>query len=417
VALLPDQLARRFARLGVFAGGFTTEAADVVAGATPADVTALVRASLVVNAGDGRYRQLETVREYAGELIGDDHDRVADAHAEWYRRLALDSDGTLPVLPWIQLLDQDRANLRAALERLAATAELDHPVGERLLELAAVLGRYWYNAGPASADTEWLPRALALAPDADPAIRGKAAYALGICRAEQGLATEAIEHCRTAYELLRAGPDRLWAARALNSLASLSHDIGRSEEAASLLDESIAVRRALNGALPLAIPLSNRATVAVHLGDPVTARACLEEILRTEGDNELETAFALMGLADVELLVGDADAAGECLRIAVETVLGENYQDYRLMECLETFAALAVVRGRADLAVTLLAAVDKAYAEEGSLMVPADIELRERRTGAAIAALSPERRATAEARGATLDLPAAVRLAASVLLS
>ncbi len=416
VALLPDQLARRFARLGVFAGGFTTEAADVVAGATAADVTALVRASLVVNAGDGRYRQLETVREYAGELIGDDRDRVADAHAEWYRRLALDSDGTLPVLPWIQLLDRDRANLRAALERLAATAELDHPVGERLLELAAVLGRYWYNAGPASADTEWLPRALALAPDADPAIRGKAAYALGICRAEQGLATEAIEHCRTAYELLRAGPDRLWAARALNSLASLSHDIGRSEEAATLLDESIAVRRSLNGALPLAIPLSNRATVAVHLGDAATARACLEEILRTEVDNGLETAFALMGLADVELLVGDSDAAGECLRVAVETVLAENYQDYRLMECLETFAALAVVRERADLAVTLLAAVDKAYAAEGSLMVPADIELRERRTGAAIAALSPERRATAEARGATLDLPAAVRLAAGLLL-
>lgn len=416
VALLPEKLAHRFARLGVFDGGFTAEAAAAVAGVTAADLTALVRASLVVNAGDGRYRLLETLREYAGELIGDDLGPVADAHAEWYRRFVLDADGNVSIPAWIQLIDPDRANLRAALVRLFETADRDSPVGVRLLELTSALGRYWYHVGPASADTEWLPRALALAPDADPSLRGSAAYALGICRAEQGLVEEAIEHCRTAYDLLREGPDPLWAARALNSLASLSHDVGRSEEAATLLDESIALRRTLNGALPLAIPLGNRASVAVQLGDAATARACLEEILRTEGDDELEAAFALMGLADVELLVGDLDAAGECLRVAVETVLGKDYQDYRLMECLETFAALAVARDRADLAATLLAAVDKAYADEGSVMVPSDIELRERRTGAAIAALGPAVREAAEARGITLDLPAAVRLAREELL-
>ena len=157
--------------------------------------------------------------------------------------------------------------------------------------------------------------------------------------------------------------------------------------------------------------------MAVQLGDAATARACLEEILRTEGDDELEAAFAMMGLADVELLVGDPDAAGDCLRAAVETVLSEDYQDYRLMECLESFAALAVVRERAALAATLLAAVDKAYADEGSVMVPADIELRERRTAAAVAALDPEARSAAEDRGTALDLQAAVRLATAELLS
>ena len=416
VALLPEELAGRFARLAVFDGGFTAEAAAEVAGVTTADLTALARASLVVDARSGRYRLLETLREYAGEMIGDDRDRIADAHAEWYRRFVLDSDGRTSIPAWVALIDPDRANLRAALERLHATAHLDSPVGERLLELTAALGRYWYHVGPGSADTDWLPRALALAPEADLTLRGSATYALGICRGEQGLVAEAIEHCRAAYELLRDGPDQLWAARALNSLASLSHDIGRSEEAATLLDESIALRRTLDGALPMAIPLGNRAAVAVQLGDAATARACLEEILRTEGDNELEAAFALMGLADVELLVNDPDAAGECLRIAVETVLGEDHQDYRLMECLETFAALAVVRDRAALAATLLAAVDKAYADEGSVMVPSDIELRERRTGAAVAALTPAIRKAAEARGAILDLQEAVRLATAELL-
>ena len=416
VALLPEELAGRFARLGIFDGGFTADAAAAVAGTTAADLTALMRASLVVKAGDVRYRLLETLREYAGELMGADREQVADAHAEWFRRFVLESDGQISIPAWVKLLDPDRANLRAALERLFATADRDSPPGTRLLELASALGRYWYHVGPASADTEWLPRALALAPDADVVLRGSAAYALGICRGEQGLAAEAIEHCRAAYDLLRDGPDPLWAARALNSLASLTHDVGNSAEAAVLLDESIALRRTLDGALPLAIPLGNRAAVAVQLGDAATARACLEEILRVEGDNELEAAFALMGLADVELLVGDVDAAGDCLRAAVETVLSEDYQDYRLMECLESFAALAVVRDRAALAATLIAAVDKAYADEGSVMVPADVELRERRTGAAVAALRPEARRAAEDRGRALDLQAAVRLATAELL-
>ncbi|MDZ5619235.1 BTAD domain-containing putative transcriptional regulator [Nocardioides sp. HM23] len=416
VALLPEELAGRFARLAVFDGGFTAGAAAAVTGVTSADLTALVRASLVVDAGGGRFRLLETLREYAGELLGDAHDQVADAHAEWYRRFVLDADGRISIPAWIKLIDPDRANLRAALERLYVTAHDDTPVGVRLLELTSALGRYWYHVGPASADTEWLPRALALATDADPTLRGSAAYALAICRGEQGLVEEAIEHCRTAYDLLRDGPDPLWAARALNSLASLTHDIGRSEEAAPLLDESIALRRTLGGALPLAIPLSNRASVAVQLGDAATARSCLEEILRVEGDDELEAAFAMMGMADVELLAGDPDAAAVCLRTAVETVMAEDYQDYRLMECLETFAALAVVRGRADLAATLLAAVDRAYADEGSVMVPADIRLRERRTGAALAALGPEARRAAEDRGTALDLQAAVRLARQELL-
>jgi hypothetical protein len=98
-------------------------------------------------------------------------------------------------------------------------------------------------------------------------------------------------------------------------------------------------------------------------------------------------------------------------------VLSEDYQDYRLMECLESFAALAVVRERPALASTLLAAVDKAYADEGSVMVPADIELRERRTAAAVGALDPEARSAAEDRGTALDLQAAVRLATAELLS
>ncbi|HYG93206.1 MAG TPA: BTAD domain-containing putative transcriptional regulator [Nocardioides sp.] len=418
VALLPPDLAGRFARLGVFDGGFDAEAARAVAGLGGDDLGALVRSSLVVPDGGGRHRLLETVRAYAAEVLGGESEHVADQHAAWFLDVAAGwEEGRFETsADWMGVLDQDRANLRVALARLAGTADRDDPPGTRVLRMAAEMGRYWYHAGPSSEDTEWLPRALAVAPDAAAELRARAEYAMGICRAEAGRVADALEHCRTAYELLRHTDARVWTARALNSLAGLHHDVGRSEEAAHLMDESIALRRELGGELRLAIPLHNRAVVAVFLGDARTARACLQEVLDTEGDDPVEAANAQLGLADVELLVGDLDAAADRLRASIDVLLSASYQEYRLMESLETFAALAVARDEPALAATLLAAADRAYADEGAVMVPGDLALRERRTGDTIAALDPEVRRSAEQYGAGLTLRTAVELACKRLL-
>lgn len=419
VDLLPPALADRFARLGVFAGGFDPDAAEAVAGATGSDLDALVRANLVEARPGGGFRLLETVREYAAERLGAGCEHARDLHAAWFHDVAAASVGGLrgdQHREWRDRLDRERANCRLALERLAATADRDDPPGVRLLRAAAALGLYWYRTGPGSEDTEWLPRALALAPAADPLLRGQAEYALAICRGEQGRADEAYAHSRRAYELLRESPDRSWAARALNTYAGITRDIGRAEEAAALMDESIALRRSLgDGALGLTIALANRAMTALDLGDVDRARECLEECLRTEGEDELEVALAQAGLADVELEAGLPDAAADRLRLALDVLIAHG-QDYRLVECLETFAALAVRRGAAELAATLVAAADRALADEGAVMVPADAAFRERRTGAAIAALDPEVRAAAAARGAELDLAAAISLARERLL-
>lgn len=419
VDLLPPLLADRFARLGVFAGGFDADAAEAVAGAAASDVEALLRINLLdVRPGHG-YRLLETVREYAVERLGVDCGSTLDLHAAWFHDLAARSVGGLrggQHREWRERLDRERANCRLALERLAATADRDEPPGVRLLRAAAALGLYWYRSGPGSADTEWLPRALDLASEADPLLRGQAEYALAICRGEQGRAEEAHIHSRRAYELLREAPDRTWAARALNTYAGITRDLGHAEEAAVLLDESIAMRRSLgDGSLGITIALANRAMAALDLGDVDRARECLEECLRTAGEDELEVALAQAGLADVELEAGLPDAAADRLRLAVDVLVAHG-QDYRLVECLETFAALAVRRGAAELAATLVAAADRAIADEGAMLVPADAALRERRTGAAIRALGPGAREVAEARGADLDLLAALALARERLL-
>ena len=128
----------------------------------------------------------------------------------------------LNLLVAFDVLLAERSVTRAAARVGLGQSAMSH----NLARLRALFGDELLTRGPQGMRPT--PRALALAPDADPSIRGQAAYSLGICRAEQGLVEEAIEHCRTAYELLRDGPDQGWAARSLNSLASLSHDVGRS---------------------------------------------------------------------------------------------------------------------------------------------------------------------------------------------
>lgn len=421
VDLLAPDLARRFALLGAFADGFDPDAAEAVAGASATDIDTLVRVNLLEPRPGGGLRLLATVREYAAERLAADGDlagHALDRHAAWFHDLAVASVGGLrgdQHRVWRGRLDRERANCRLALERLAATAGRDDPPGVRVLRTAAALGLYWYRTGPGSEDTEWLPRALVLAPDAPPEVRGQAEYALAICLAEQGRAELAHEHSGAAYELLRDSADRSWAARALNTHAGITRDIGRAEEAAVLMDEAIAMRRSLDGALGLTVALANRAMTALDLGDVDRARECLEECLRTEGEDELEVALAQAGLADVELATGLSGVAAERLRTSLDILIAHG-QDYRLIECLETFAALAVHRAVPDLAATLVAAADRALADEGAVQVPADAMMRERRTGAAIRALDPGVRVAAEARGAALDLSAAIALARQRLL-
>ena len=90
--LLTDHEQRLLERLSVFAGGFDLEAAEAVCGAeplAPEDVldllTSLVEKSLVmVDERDSgtRYRQLETIREFAREYLNKREDAAAICGAD-----------------------------------------------------------------------------------------------------------------------------------------------------------------------------------------------------------------------------------------------------------------------------------------------------------------------------------------------
>ncbi len=137
-----------FQSLAVFEGGFDLDAAQLVVGGTDliADLGALVDKSLVsVTGGDPRrYRMLETMRDYAARVRDPDLSaRMRARHIAWVCTLA---DAAYLGLRgrdssrWMRRLDQDAANVRAALD-----ATEDDPASH--LRITGGISWYWYRGG------------------------------------------------------------------------------------------------------------------------------------------------------------------------------------------------------------------------------------------------------------------------------
>jgi predicted ATPase/DNA-binding CsgD family transcriptional regulator len=134
-----------FRRLAVFVGGFDAEAAMAVAPGLTVDVFARLVDKSVVAAGETsrgrtRYRLLETVREYAYELLvaSGELEQARERHLRYLSGLT-HTDLSWPPFVTENLLDelrQDYENLRAALEW---AADADPCAGLRLLAAAREL--------------------------------------------------------------------------------------------------------------------------------------------------------------------------------------------------------------------------------------------------------------------------------------
>ena len=122
VDLLDDDEEALFRRLSVFAGGCTLDAVEEVCGGGLEVLGSLVDKSLVRAEGE-RFGMLETIREYAGELLeaSGNAEETRRAHAAHFLRFAQAAAAGLAApdtAKWRTTLEADHDNLRAAL-RLA----------------------------------------------------------------------------------------------------------------------------------------------------------------------------------------------------------------------------------------------------------------------------------------------------------
>ncbi|WP_330185100.1 winged helix-turn-helix domain-containing protein [Nocardia sp. NBC_01503] len=142
-------LAQRFS---VFAGGATARITRAICDIDDADelLDDLAEKSLVEVSG-GRYRMLETIREFARRqaIAAGEHERLRDAHARYFTDLAEHADPLLrgaDQLDWLARLAADDGNLQAALHWAART---DPALAQRLI--AALTWYWWLNGRPGDA--------------------------------------------------------------------------------------------------------------------------------------------------------------------------------------------------------------------------------------------------------------------------
>jgi predicted ATPase/transcriptional regulator with XRE-family HTH domain len=156
-----------FARLSVFAGGCTLEAAEAICNASGDLATyvldwlaALVDKSLLLQEqtadGEPRFVMLETIGEYAQERLEQSGETamLQEAHLAYFLRLAEQAEPELTgprQAEWLERLEGEHDNLRAAL-----AWALEHSLSESGARLAGALWRFWFMRGYLSEGRRWL---------------------------------------------------------------------------------------------------------------------------------------------------------------------------------------------------------------------------------------------------------------------
>ncbi|MCI0346674.1 MAG: adenylate/guanylate cyclase domain-containing protein, partial [Chloroflexi bacterium] len=229
---LLDPGARRLLdRLAIFRGSFDLEAAEAIAGPAAdlgTDVldglVALADQSLVrgegMDGGDPRFRLLESIREFAGEMLDARAERatIAERHRDHYlalvERAAPELSG-VDQRSWLERLEFEHDNVRAVLDHA-----LTQPWPNEGVRAAFAMWRFWQKRGHLGEARRRL-EALDTAPWShdDRVLRARICEALGgVCYWQADFVTMG-RYYEEAVELWRAEGNRAELANALYNYA------------------------------------------------------------------------------------------------------------------------------------------------------------------------------------------------------
>jgi predicted ATPase/DNA-binding SARP family transcriptional activator len=451
----PEQLL--FERLSVFAGGFTLDDAEAVAGdaqlparGVAARLSALVSRSLVqleeISPERGRYRMLEPLRQYARARLADRGEAAttAERHARHYLALVKEAEPLFYQAGSMSRLEQIRTeneNLRAALQ-WAFGPDGDGQLGARM---AALLWHPWDLAGARAEGLHWIDAGLQVVEGTEPGrrmqllaaatllrlglgeidtARGLATEQLGLARARRDRRWEgdaltrtgmiawmrgdlpaATIHLRQAVDALRAAQDRWRESIAMTHLARVQRDARELPAAQATAEGALAAARLVGEDTALGFALDILGSVLRQRGRPGPAGELVEEALahyRAIGYREGE-ASALQATGRLLLDRGDPDAARQAFGSALELCLRLGHRG-GIAASLEGLAQAFLTSGEDEQAAVFFGA---AAAQRDLLGAPAPAAQRrpldEARTRL-LASLGAGRLRQATRRGAETDV-------------
>ncbi len=406
--LVPDEQVL-FRRLAVFRGGCALEAAESVADADLDTLQSLVEKSLLHQV-DGRFRLLETIREYAVERLeaAAESEALRRRHAEHYLALAETAEPYLRLdsLIWLNRLEAEHDNLRAALDRLEAEGE-----NQLVLRMAGAIARFWYLKGHLLEGQRRLEGALR-ADELPTTARAKALIGAANMAITLGDVQTARLRAEQALALHRTLGDAWGIAYSGMMVGNALAEKGDVADAQPHLEESVRLFRELGDEHYDLIASTNLAWVTGELGDPARERAMHEDVLRRargSGSERME-AGALAQLALFARDDGHLEEAASMLREAIRLEHGHG----NVLEVAINLARLASVlarAGRAPTSARLLSSSDSITTRVGASVPQWAVRRNEETLTILRARLGAAALAEAIGDGRTLTVDQAVALA------
>ena len=336
--LLAEEEPRLLARMSVFAGGCTLQAAEAVCGAELDTLEGLLDRSLV-RADGGRYRMLQTLREYALEKLArsGEEDCVRRRHAQWFVEQLHAHGLDTYADPGVDIaLGIERENFRAALEWAEQAGEI-----ETVARLAAPLTRLWCEEGRLSEADRWLGvvrERLAQYPLAVQALVLSEARELAQARH----APEVADLSERALALYRELGDVGGMVREMSSQAGVAARSGGVPRARALLEEALALVREHDLQRWLPRTLGNLATTYMDEGRVDRARPLFEEALAlAPGLDSHAAVIAREDLAHIANLEHRYADAAELAQEALEEAFAIGLQRTAVASALEFARSLA----------------------------------------------------------------------------
>jgi predicted ATPase len=364
-----------FARLSVFAGGFTLDAAGAVCGTPGVDLletlTSLLDKSLLTmpdgGTGEPRLRMLTVLAEYAAERLAEagERDEFRQRHAEYFLRTAEDHSSDLS--PAVQTARTERLDAEAANLRAAAEWWTEHKNCTALGRFAwATFPHYWLRGRLREFDDMLAPAAGA---GPDDHARRLLLIILGLVDVERGRPDQA---GALADRLLAEPPDDAAArAAALVLRTWVSIGLGRPELVRQDAEDALHAAREAGDVWWIAMAARARGAAALFSGDLELAEASLAEWVgyARAADHQPMLAASLGALGSVALRSGRRP---EACRLFTEAA--ENYRRARSHEglpfLLEEVAALDASRFPRLAAETLAAAEAMRAAMGITVLIP-----------------------------------------------
>lgn len=366
-----------WARLSVFSGGFSLEAAEAVCAGGDIGrfavldlLSSLVDKSLVIaeeQSGRERYRMLETIRQYGLDRLRE-HDAettlrekhrdffaglVEQACAQW---LGPDQEETLAGL------SREHSNLRTALE--FCLTEPGH--AESGLRIAGALWFYCIATGLTSEGRRWLERGLQL--ETRPSTwRARALWVCAyLCIIQEDLpaARPLIVECHRHAEELDDRNATAWAVQ-LSGMAAMSE--GDLASACSLLGDGLERHRRVDEQVGVLDASFYLVAVTALLNDLDQAAALCEEALGlcdSRGERWLKS-YMLWDMGLVAWQLGASDRAARAGRDGLQLARRFNEQ-WAIAFCIEILAWTSNAEGRVDRAARLLGAADRIWRRVGA---------------------------------------------------